>query len=172
MSDYWKEVEAVQPGASVSKEAAEFLVPTNKTLRKRVGSIALLAWFAAGLSAANLVLAYIQAPIRMIIGFFATEVAFAVGRKLGPVALGIALIGCVAWLGFTAALGYFIKRCQTWAFIAAMVLAAIDAALLFYFTRLEDGLMAFVFRLAAIGFIIFGLKAARVLRERQKLGKA
>ena len=169
MADYWKAIEAHPPSASTAGE--EVLVPTNQSLARRTRTAA--SWFAvmAGLSIANLVLAYLRAPIRSTFSFFLTEFTYEIGRVRGnalpPAALGLSvvIIGGAIWLGF------LMTRYVAWAFIAVLAFLVLDAVLIYFLTTLA-GVWPFIFHGVVIYFVALGLKSARPYQERKAKGQA
>ncbi len=168
MSDYWKDVEAsaAAPGAVT---AAEFLVPTNARLALRAKTAATWMWVFAGLSVVNLVLAYVGAPLRMVVSVWCTELLYAVGGQVGPLWAVIALVISGGMLASVAALGWAMLRFHRWSFIAGAVLLAIDALAIYQWTTLA-GLWPFLLHGVAIYYLWVGFKAAQLHHDRKTKG--
>ena len=169
MSDYWKEMNA-QP-ATGAATTTEFLVPTNQKLGRQINTAAGWLWVMAGLSAINLLLLHLDAPIRMMVDVFAVDLLFAVGRELGPVFLIAALVAGAVLIGFFTFLGFQTKAGRVWAFVTAIVLISLDAVLI-YFTTDLGGIGPFLIHGFAIYLVAVGLKAAKLRNHRKSLGKA
>ena len=169
MSDYWKDIE--KNPAPVSSSAEEFLIPTNQKLIRQISASAAWLWAFAGLSVVNLVLAYVKAPLRMVVSFFFTEFGFEVGRAVGPALTGVALALDALVIGFVVFLGFQARKFRAWVFILGIGILVVDAALLYFFSTLA-GLWPFLLHGLAIYFLVLGLKAAKILNQRTKIGKA
>lgn len=169
MSDYWKEMNVqAEPGSATT---TEFLVPTNQKLGRQINAAAGWLWVMAALSAINLLLLHLEAPIRMVMDVFLVDLLFVVGRSLGPVFLVAALITAGVVIGVFAFLGFQIRAGRTWSFITAIVLIAFDAVLI-YFTTDLTGVWPFILHGFAIYLCVVGMKAAKLLNHRKTLGKA
>jgi hypothetical protein len=168
MADYWKEIEAQPPAASIAGN--EVLVPTNKSLARRTLTAATWWWVMTGLSAANLLLAYVRAPIRSTFSFFISEFAYEIGRAGGNT-LPLAALGfVVVVMGGAVWLGFLMKRYATWAFIAVLAFLGGDAVLIYFLTTLA-GVWPFIFHGVVIYFVVLGLKSARLYNERRAKGQ-
>ena len=169
MNDYWKEVS--DKPSPVSAAADKFLVPTNQKLGRQVTTAAGWMWTIAALSAVNLILNYVHAPIRMVLSFFTSEIIFSIGYEMNPIVLGVALFVDAVIFGFLVLLGFQIKSWRTWAYIASIALVVLDAVLI-YFTTTLAGLWPFLLHGFAIYFLVMGSKAARILNQRKAAGQA
>jgi hypothetical protein len=169
MSDYRKELERTASPIG-SALAAEFLVPTNAKLLRQVASASGWLWAFAAVSVVNLVLAHVQAPFRITLSVFASDLIYAVGQQLGSIFIAVALVFDAIILGCFVFLGFQMKRWRGWAFITGIVLLAIDAVLIYCLTVFA--IWPFVLHGLAIPFLWLGLKAAKRLNERKATGKA
>jgi hypothetical protein len=165
MADYWKEVEAA-PAKPSPQSAEEFLVPTNAKLQRQVAAATGWLWFFAGLTVINLVLASLRGPIRMTVSLFLPELIFEIGRRIGPVFVGVALGFDVLAVGFFVLLVLQAKACRPWAYYTAIALISLDGILIYFLTTLA-GVWPFIFHAVAIYFLVLGLKAARTLNQRR-----
>ena len=156
---------------STSAKAENFLVPTNHKLVRHVNSAAGWMWTIAALSAVNLVLFFVQAPIGMPLSLFASDFIFAVGHAINSIGAGVALCVDAVIIGFLVLLGFKIKAWRVWAFIVSITILALDAVLI-YFTTTLAGLWPFILHAIAICFLILGLKAAKTLNRRRADGQA
>jgi hypothetical protein len=85
-------------------EDGSLLYPLNKTLMRRSMSAAYWSWILAGISALNILFAFAHAPVRLTFGLCMTDLVFAVGHSIGPIATFVSL---VLVLGIVWALALF-----------------------------------------------------------------
>jgi hypothetical protein len=170
MSDYWKEMEKTTT-APATGAATTFLVPTNAKLNRQTLGAAGWLFAMSAMSGVNLVLTFVNAPIRFPVSFFLTELLFAVGREFNSILTGVALVLDIGFIGFVVMLGFFAKAHRRWAIITGIVLLAVDMAAVYFLTTL-DGLSTFIWHGVAILMLFMGASAAKVLTARKQLGQA
>jgi hypothetical protein len=152
-------------------EDGSLLYPLNKTLIRRSRSAAYWSWAIAGVSAFNVAFAFARAPVRLAVGLCLTDLIFAVGHSIGPVATYVSLVLILGIVGALALFGLNMWRIQRWAYIASIVAIGVDTVLVALVWGLQF-ISAFVIHLAAIYFTVFGLKAAKLYSERLRNGQA
>jgi uncharacterized protein DUF4339 len=144
-------VEVRAPAATVQKDPA--------TLAQLKSSASWFYWIAA-LSLINSVSAFGGLGFRFIVGLGITQVFDSVGAGLSRggnvVALGLDLLAAGVFVLF----GFFAHKAQTWAFLAGMVLFALDGALLF----VAQDWIGVAFHAFVLYMLFRGFKVCRALR--------
>jgi hypothetical protein len=166
MIDYEKE----NARAAAAPTTTEFLIPTNAKLRRRVATAATWLWAFAGGSVINWVLSYVSVPFRSPVNLYATDLSWEIAHWLGSVSLTTALLENVLLLGCLVLLGFRMMAWRAAAFITAIGLVAVDTWLVYAYTQL--GIWSFLVHGLSIYYLVLGLKAAQLLRQRRAEGKA
>ncbi len=173
MNDYPNGPETF-PVATTSLQTAEVLVPTNEALVRKVKAGAGWLWLIAGLSVANLVLTHFEAPIRFAVGLGATDLVYEIGQDLNPVLGYAALAVDAVAIGILVYLGFRAKAFRVWAFVTALALMLSDTGILLWLSWLNEelNLAGLMLHLAAMYFLVVGLRAARLHNRRKEISDA
>jgi hypothetical protein len=119
------------------------------------------SWFywIAGLSLVNSISAFSGSSWRFIFGLGITQVFDAFGASLEGAGKGVVLVLDLLAAGVFVLFGVFAHKCQAWAFIAGMLLFALDGLVMLFF---QDWL-GVVFHAVVLFFLFRGFQVCRRL---------
>jgi hypothetical protein len=146
------------------------LYPLNKTLVRRSQSAAYWSWAIAGVSAFNVLFAFARAPVRLTFGLCLTDLIFAEGHSIGPIATYISLVFVLGIVASLALFGLKMWHIHKWAYVASIIAISVDTVLVALVWGLQF-ISAFVIHLLAIYLTFVGFKAAKLYSERQRNGQ-
>jgi len=117
------------------------------------------SWFywIAGLSLLNSLIMVSGSDWHFLVGLGITEVFDVVGRRLGGPGSAVALVFGIGIAGTFAMFGYFASTMRLWAFVAGMILYALDGILLFSFSDY----FSVAFHGLALYYLFLGMVATR-----------
>ena len=137
---------------------------TEKTIEERLNLTSQMkggaSWFywIAGLSLINSIVIVAGQDLNFVVGLIITQV-FDLLAKQGTISMAVAIIIDIVLTGVIAMFGVYANRGKAWAFIAGMIVYALDGMLIF----ISIDFFSLAFHALALFFIFRGYQAYRKL---------